>query len=98
MNNIETTGKLDYREMGRRIRTRRREMGITQEELAGKAGISTSFIGHIERGEKIASVETLAALSESMDMDLNYMILGICRSDDIKRIKVEIQSILERYK
>jgi len=33
-----------------------------------------------------------------MDMDLNYMILGICRSDDIKRIKVEIQSILERYK
>ena len=85
-------------EFNEKLRNLRKQKGITQEELAGKAGISTSFIGHIERGEKIASVETLAALSESMDMDLNYMILGICRSDDIKRIKVEIQSILERYK
>lgn len=98
MSNSENTEKMDYKGMGKRIRTRRRELNLTQERAAELAGVSTSFIGHIERGEKIASVETLAALSEALDMDLNHMILGISRSEEVKSIKAEIQSILDRYK
>jgi len=98
MNNPETIAKPDYKEMGKRIRARRREMEITQEQVAERAGVSTSFIGHIERGEKVASVETLAALSAALDMDLNYMILGVCRSNENKTIIEEIEAILDRYK
>ena len=89
---------IDYKMMGKRIRARRRELNLTQERAAELAGVSTSFIGQIERGEKVASVETLAALSEALDMDLDHMILGVCRSDEVKSIKAEIQSILDRYK
>ena len=98
MNNPETIAKPDYKETGKRIRARRREMEITQEQVAERAGVSTSFIGHIERGEKVASVETLAALSAALDMDLNYMILGVCRSNENKTIIEEIEAILDRYK
>jgi transcriptional regulator with XRE-family HTH domain len=88
---------IDHKMIGNRIRTRRIELELTQEQAAELAGVSTSFIGHIERGEKIASVETLAALSGVLDMDLNYMILGVYRSDEIKHIKEEIQRILDKY-
>lgn len=46
-------------------------MEITQEQLARKVGISTSFMGHIERGTRVLSVDTLfklcAALGASAD-------------------------------
>ena len=42
----------DYGAMGARIRACRRELKLTQEKLAERVGISNSFVGHIERGEK----------------------------------------------
>ena len=38
----------------------------TQEQLAEKTGVSTSFVGHIERGEKQASVDTVVTLSKCL--------------------------------
>lgn len=67
---------MDYLALGRRIRERRRELGLTQEALAEKAGISTSFIGHLERAEKIPSLETVVKLSYALDADVNYLVFG----------------------
>ena len=88
---------LDFKAIGKRIRSRRRELEITQENAAELAGISNSFMGHIERGEKKASVETLAVLSEILNMDLNYMILGMQVNELCNKMKKEIQYILDRY-
>ena len=55
-------------ELGKRIGQRIRELRTqrperwTQEELAERARISVSFLSMIERGERVAHVETLAAL------------------------------------
>lgn len=57
---------IDYKDLGRRIRILRRKNSLTQEELAEKAGISASFMGHIERGSRIASLETLVALCNTL--------------------------------
>ena len=57
---------MDYKALGKRIRQQRQVAGITQEELAEKTGVSCSFIGHIERGEKKASIETLVCLCNTM--------------------------------
>ena len=52
--------------IGRRIRELRtqRPERWTQEDLAERAKISVSFLSMIERGERVAHVETLAALAE----------------------------------
>lgn len=63
-------------EMGKRIRQRRLEMALTQEKLAEKADISTSFVGHIERGEKVASLETMSRLCECLNGSLDWMVFG----------------------
>ena len=59
--------ELDYIAMGDRIKERRQALELTQGTLARQTGVTTSFIGHIERGEKLPSVETMARLSLALD-------------------------------
>jgi transcriptional regulator with XRE-family HTH domain len=50
----------DYRvALGANIRQARRRAEFTQEKLPEKAGLSTNFLGSVERGEDNASVATL---------------------------------------
>lgn len=53
------TERLDYRAIGSRVRELRLQHKMTQEYLAELVDISPSFIGHIERGEKKPSLETI---------------------------------------
>ncbi|MBQ8109575.1 MAG: helix-turn-helix transcriptional regulator [Clostridia bacterium] len=57
---------MDYRKLGTRVRQSRFSRGMTQEQLAERTGVSGSFIGHIERGEKKASMETVVAICNAM--------------------------------
>ena len=57
---------MDYFALGKRIRKRRVEQGMTQEQLAQQVGVTTSFIGHLERGSRKASLETLVALANAL--------------------------------
>ncbi len=55
-----------YLQVGSRVREIREQMGITQEKLAFKAEIHPSFLSHIERGTKKASLETMEKLAEAL--------------------------------
>ena len=57
---------MDYKKLGVRVRHQREINDMTQGDLAKLVGVSTSFIGHIERGEKKASMETVVALCNAM--------------------------------
>ncbi|CBS89245.1 helix-turn-helix domain-containing protein [Azospirillum lipoferum] len=48
------------------IRRLRRERGITQENLAHRAGIDRSYVGQIERAEHKATVVTLGRLAQAL--------------------------------
>ncbi len=56
------------------IKLRRRQLNWTLEQLAEKAQISVSFLGHIERGTRVASVERLIRLGKVLDVSLDWMI------------------------
>ncbi len=49
---------MDYIALGCRVRSARRQMNLTQAQLAEKIDVSTSFIGHIERGTRALRLET----------------------------------------
>ena len=67
---------MDYKDLGNRVRTVRRQQSLTQEQLAEKVGISASFLGHIERGTRVASLETLVALSNALGVGVDYLLAG----------------------
>jgi transcriptional regulator with XRE-family HTH domain len=51
---------------GQRVRTLRKRAGLTQEELAGQAGISVDFLSLVERGVNAPSFETLEKLADAL--------------------------------
>ncbi len=65
---------INYKDFGMRVRTLRRKQSMTQEDLAEKAGLSPSFIGHIERGTRIASLETLVELCNALQTSPQYLL------------------------
>ena len=65
---------VDYVIIGSRVRRRRKELGLTQEQLSEMAAISTPFLGHIERGTRKASIETLVRIGEALDVCLCELI------------------------
>ena len=71
---------MDYVDMGKRVRKQRPLIGLTQQELAERIGVSTSFVGHVERGTRKASLETLVALSNALGVGVDYLLAGSLQS------------------
>ena len=56
------------RTLARNLKRLRRERGLTQEELADLAGLNRNYVGMIERQENAATVDTLEALVEALQI------------------------------
>ena len=56
------------------IRHNRTGRGLSQESLAELAGLSRSFVGEIERGAAVPSVETLQRLADALGEKLSVLI------------------------
>lgn len=50
------------RAIGRAIRTRREELGLSQEELGYRAGLHRTYVSDLERGRRNPTAVTLLAL------------------------------------
>jgi transcriptional regulator with XRE-family HTH domain len=57
-------------------RVRHRE-GLSQEELAIRASLHRTEIGHIERGERVCRIDTLTKLAGSMAVPPGELLDGI---------------------
>lgn len=53
---------------GRTVRKLRLEAGLSQIDLAEKADLNFNYVGSIERGEKLASLETVARLARAFGL------------------------------
>lgn len=58
----------NYKRIGRNVSALRRQRGMTQEQLAEKMGVETSFIGQIEAPNmaKSISLDTLFRLARAL--------------------------------
>ena len=65
---------MDYVQLGKRIRSSRKPLHLTQEKLAELTGVSVAFVGHIERGTRKLSVETLHRLCVVLGVSADFLI------------------------
>ena len=65
---------MDYKKLGERIRKERLSLGITQEVLSEKAGISVSFFGQVERGERKPSLETVINIANALQVTVDFLL------------------------
>lgn len=76
--------EFDYSALGERIRKARKKKNLTQEQLAEACDLSTAHIGHIERGTRALSIESLITISEVLNVSTDYLLLDVSNSADRK--------------
>lgn len=62
--------------MGLRIAGRRKELRMTQEQLAEKMGVSLQTISNIELGKKAVRPQNLANLCAYLEVTSDYILYG----------------------
>ena len=72
---------MNYKDLGRRIRMLRQKQHMTQEQLAEKIDMSASFLGHIERGSRVASLETLVKICNVLDTNPGFLLAASLTCD-----------------
>jgi transcriptional regulator with XRE-family HTH domain len=62
---------------GRNLRRERESLGISQEELAERSERHRTEISQLERGLRIARIDTLVRLAGSLDVNPNDLLIGL---------------------
>lgn len=63
----------DERDLGIRIRARRKELLLTQGELADVSGVSPRFVSELERGKATAQYDGIRRVLAVLGLDLHLV-------------------------
>lgn len=72
---------LDYKEIGRRIARRRKQLGLKQSIVEEKAEIGYKYLSSIERGLSIPSTEVIMRLAIALDTTPDEFLVGTARHE-----------------
>lgn len=75
--------------IGNRIRTRRKELGIKQIDLAERIDVSVTHMSAIERGVQHPSLYKIVRISEELNTTPDFFLLGTVRTRNIQRNIIE---------
>jgi len=62
---------------GAAVRLRRDHLGISQEELAGRAGLHRTYISDVERGARNVSLESIQRLAAALEVPLSVLFMHL---------------------
>ena len=79
--------------MGRRISAIRKINGMTQEQLADKAGVATQTISAAELGKKALRPENVIKLSQALQVSTDYLLTGNRNTTDYSLLNGRLASI-----
>lgn len=65
---------MDKSTLGKKLRQVRLEKGYTQQSLAEEAGIGNVYLGEIERGLKMPSLNIFIKLIEALNISADYVL------------------------
>jgi transcriptional regulator with XRE-family HTH domain len=65
------------RQLGAAVRTRREKLGISQEELAFRAGVYRSYMSDVEQGKKTLNLGTLGRLALALECRLDELVSDV---------------------
>lgn len=84
-------------EMLAAIRARRRSLGLTQQALADRAGVSRVWLSHLETGKASPTLEFLMRVLDALDLDVDLIPRErIDRTGEPAPV-VDLDAILEDY-
>lgn len=73
---------IEYKVIGRHIRTARKRKNMTQEDVAAAIEMSPAHFGKVERGDRPVNLQRLSQLSQVLDVLLEKLVEGAAIADD----------------
>ncbi len=92
---------MGYEEMGGRIAARRRELGLTQLQLAEQMKVTSQAVSAWERGKTVPEAERLEELAAALQISVSSLLEGAVpmpqaddagRTDDVERMRAKIEA------
>jgi transcriptional regulator with XRE-family HTH domain len=71
--------------LGDQLRQRRQDQGRTLRDVSTSARVSLGYLSEVERGQKEASSELLAAICSALDVPLSMVLRAV--SDEVELIE-----------
>ena len=68
---------MDLKAVGQRIKEAREAKGLTQEDLAAIVDLSPTHVSVIERGLKVAKLDTFVAIANALDVSADTLLIDV---------------------
>ena len=85
---------LDYKQIGRNLARRRKELRLKQFEVCERAEINDKYLSCIETARSIPSLEVFLKLSTDLETTPDHILLGTVRQTDYSEDDV---ALLEKF-
>lgn len=72
--------------MGRRIQARRKQLGLTQEQVAELSGLSQNYIAVVESGNSGVGDDSIIGLVKGLQVSADYILFGTVGIQDQNRM------------
>lgn len=87
--------------IGKKIRAARKGKKLRQEDLAERTGLSPNYIGMVERGEKVPSLESFISIANALDSSADVLLADVLNNgyavkDSLLAEKIETLSPEDR--
>lgn len=78
-----------HKNFGSKLRKLRKNKNLTQEELAFHAGMDSSYLGFVERGQQSPTLKKIGALADALKIDISELFFF----DDPKTDKKQLENL-----
>lgn len=82
-------------DMGNRISKRRKELNLTQEQLAEKINLSLQSVSCIELGKKVIRSDNLLKLCNTLKISSDYILTGEKNADQLEGVSKKLAMLEE---
>ena len=68
---------IDYKEIGKRISARRKELGLKQYEVCETVDVNYKYLSNLETGRSAPSLELIMKLCDALQTTPDYFLVGV---------------------
>lgn len=87
------------KDMGKRLAERRKQLRLTQEEVAERADLTTQTISTAETGKKALRPSSIISICAALDISPDYLLLGRISGEDLSILSQKVSQLSpEQYR